>query len=98
MPTYYRFGLDDYQRVAPAGPRCAQDRPEEPIERAQRRSRPFPLHDGELVAERDDFDSNVSTCLEEDPNRGGERDENRNHGITAIIARPARPSHVTPSC
>src|SRR5690242_10382995 len=70
MPTHYRFGLDDYQRVAPAGPRCTQDRPEEPIERAQRRSWPFPLQDGELLAECDDLDSKLSTCLEVDTNRG----------------------------
>jgi hypothetical protein len=76
MPTYYRFGLDDYQRVAPAGPSRSQNRPEEPIERAQRRSRPFPLQYGELVAECDDFDSNVRACLERDANCGNQGEEN----------------------
>jgi hypothetical protein len=80
MPTNYRFGLDDYQREAPARPDCSQHRPEEPIERTQRRSRPFPLQDGKLVTECDDFDSKVSTCLEEDTNRGTHGEENRNHG------------------
>jgi hypothetical protein len=74
MPTHYRFGFDDYQRVPPARPRPSQDRPEEPIEGPQRRSWPFPLQDGDLLAKREDFDSDIGSGLEEDtsytvPNR-----------------------------
>jgi hypothetical protein len=98
MPTYYRFGLDVLPARRVGGTRCAQGCPEEPIERAQRRSGPFPLQDGELAADCDEFDSNFSTCSEEDPNRGEQRDENRNHATSAIIARPARTSLVTASC
>ncbi len=70
MPIYHRFGLDNYQNIAPARAGSSQNRPDEPIERPQRWSRPFPLQHGELVAECDEFDSNVRTCLEEDSNRG----------------------------
>jgi len=34
MPTYHGFGFHDHQRILPARPRLAQDRPEQPIERA----------------------------------------------------------------
>jgi hypothetical protein len=90
MPTYYGFGLDNYQRIAPARPVSLQNRPEEPIERPQGWSRTFPLQHGELVSECNDFDSNIHTCLEEDTSGSNQGDENRNHRIIAIIARPRR--------
>jgi hypothetical protein len=34
MPTHDRFGFDDYQGIAPVRPHCAQDRPEQTIQRA----------------------------------------------------------------
>ena len=88
MPTNCRFGLDDYQRVQPARPNSSRNRPEEPIERPQGRSRPLPLHHRELLAERDDFGGNLSACLEEDTNRGKHGNENGSDGIIAILTRP----------
>jgi len=81
MPTHYRFGFDDYQRIAPARPARSQDHPEKPIERPQWRSWPFPLQHCDLLPKREDFDSNISTALEEDTGRGNQGQENRNHGI-----------------
>ena len=72
MPTHDSFGLDDDQRIAPARPGCSQDDPEQPIKRAQWRSGPFSLQDGHLLAKREDFDSDISTALEEDAGRGNQ--------------------------
>ena len=66
MPTDDRFRHDNYQRIPPARPSHPQDRPEEPIHRAQRRPGPPPLQDSHLLAKGEDFDSDVSAALEKD--------------------------------
>jgi hypothetical protein len=70
MPIDDRFGLDDYQRILPARPGGPQDRPEQPIQRAQRRPGPSPLQDGHLLAKSEDFDNSVSAALQEDAGGG----------------------------
>ena len=72
MPTDDRFGLDNYQRIFPARPSRPQHRPEEPIQRAQRRPGPFPLQDSHLLTKGEDFDSDVSAALEEDAGGGNQ--------------------------
>jgi hypothetical protein len=44
----------------------AQDRPEQPIQRAQGRPGASPLQDGDLLAKGEDFESKFSAALEED--------------------------------
>jgi len=70
MPAHHRFGFDNHQRIAPVRPGCAQDRPEQPIQRAESGSWPLPFQDADLLAERQDFESNISAASEEDT-RGG---------------------------
>jgi hypothetical protein len=53
--------------VRPGG---AQDRPEQPIQGALIGSWPLPFQDADLLAERQDFESNISAASEEDT-RGG---------------------------
>ena len=49
MPTDDRFRLDNEERILPARPGRPQDCPEEPIQKAQSRPRPFPLQNGHLL-------------------------------------------------
>ncbi len=85
MPTHDRFGLDDQYRIAPARPRCSQERPEKSIERAQWRSWPSPFQDGQLLSKGEDFESDISMGLEEDAGRADQGEEKRN-GLTTMIA------------
>jgi hypothetical protein len=82
MPTDDRFGLDDYQRILPARPSRSQDRPEESIQRAQRRPGPSPLQDGYLLAKREDFDSDVSAAVEEDASGSNQGEYEWQHGLS----------------
>jgi hypothetical protein len=56
-PTDDHFGLDDYQRILPARPGRPQDRPEEPIQRAQGRSGPPAFQHRHLLAKGENFHS-----------------------------------------
>ena len=81
MPADDRFGLDDYQRILPARPSRPQDRPEEPIQRAQRRPGPPPLQDSHLLAKGEDFDSHISAALERDASGGNQGEDKWQHGL-----------------
>ena len=81
MPTDDCFRLDDDQRILPARPSHPQERPEQPIQRAQRRPGPSPLQDGHLLAQGEDFDSDVSAALEEDAGGGNQAQDEWKHGL-----------------
>jgi len=93
MPADDRFGLDDYQCILPARPSRPQYRPEEPIQRAQRRPGPPPLQHSHLLAKGEDFDSDVSAALEEDASGGNQSEEKWQHGLLGfnMTLRPRRP-------
>ena len=84
MPADDRFGLDDYQRIFPARPSRPQDRPEEPIQRAQRRPGPPPLQDSHLLAKGEDFDSHVSAALEKDASGVNQAEDKWQHGLLVL--------------
>src|SRR5215469_2476486 len=84
MPADDRFGLDDYQRILPARPTRPQYRPEEPIQRAQRRPGPSPLQDSHLLAKGEDFDSDVSAALEKDASGGNQAEDKWQHGLLVL--------------
>ncbi|HTP31975.1 MAG TPA: hypothetical protein VMJ75_07375 [Candidatus Acidoferrales bacterium] len=81
MPTDDGFGLDDNQRILPARPGRLQDCPEQLIQKAQRRPGPFPLQDGPLLAQGEDFDSKVSATLKERASGGDQGKDERQHGL-----------------
>jgi hypothetical protein len=84
LQTDDRFRLDNYQRILPARPSHPQDRPEEPIQRAQRRPGLFPLQDSHLLAKREDFDSDVSAALEKDAGGGNQGEDEWQHGLLVL--------------
>ena len=83
MPTDDCFGLDDYQRIPLTRPSRPQDRPEEPIQRAQRPG-PSPLQDSHLLAKGEDFDSDVSAALEENAGGGNQGEDEWQHGLLVL--------------
>jgi hypothetical protein len=97
VPTHDRFGLDDQYRIPPARPRRSQERPEEPIERAQWRPWPSPFQNGQLLAKGEDFESDITTGSEEEAGRANQGQEKRNHGIIVHDRAPQRPPRVTAS-
>ena len=56
MPTDDRFRFDNEEHILPARPGRPQDCPEEPIQKAQLRPRPFPLQNGYLLAKGEDLE------------------------------------------
>lgn len=52
VPRDHCVGLDNEEHVLPAGPEAAQRDPEQPVERIQNRSWPFPFEDGDLLSKR----------------------------------------------
>ena len=84
MPADDRFRLDNYQRIPPARPSHSQDRPEEPIQRVQRRPGLFPLQDSHLLAKGEDLDSDVSAALEEDVGGGNQGEDKWQHGLLVL--------------
>src|SRR5215472_8564803 len=93
MPADDRFGIDDYECILPARPSRPQDRPEEPIQRAQRRPGPPPLQDSHLLSKGEDFDSHVSAALEKDAGGGNQGEDKWQHGLLGfnMTLRPRRP-------
>ena len=80
MPADDRFRLDNEERIFSARPGSPQDCPEEPIQKAQLRPRPFPFQNGHLLAKGKDLDSDVRTTLEEDAGGSNQGDDNWQHG------------------
>ena len=64
MPADHGLGLNDGENVRPSRPQLAQDGPEEAIEPSQR-ARPFPFEDGDLLAQREDFNGGIRATAEE---------------------------------
>ena len=79
MPTDDRYRLDNEEHILPARPGRPQDCPEEPIQKAQLRPRPFPLQNGYLLAKGEDLYSDVRTALEEDARGSNQGEENWQH-------------------
>jgi hypothetical protein len=59
MPTDDSLGLHDDEEVAPSGPQVPQGGPEESVQEIQGWSGMFPLQDGDLLAQSEDFESGV---------------------------------------
>ena len=72
MPADDGFRFDEDEDVGPAGPDAVQGDPEEPVERVQRRPRPFPLENGELLSQGENFEGGVAAIAEEDADGGNE--------------------------
>ena len=84
MPTHDSLRLDHDQRIHPARPTRPQDSPEQAIYRAQRRLGPFPLQHGHLLSKREDFDSDISTALEEDAGSGNQGESGCKDGLLVL--------------
>jgi hypothetical protein len=67
MPGNHSLGFNNGQNVRPSRPELTQGGPEETIEPSQRRARPFPFEDGDLLAQREDFDGRIRATTEETP-------------------------------
>ena len=65
MPADDGLRFHNDEGVSPAGPNVAQDGPEEPVERGQRRSRPFALENSDLLAEGEYFEGGVTATVKE---------------------------------
>jgi hypothetical protein len=84
LPGDDRLRLYDQQRIRPPGPSLSQERPEEPINRAQWRPGPPPLQDSHLLAKGEDFESNVSSALQEDASGSNQGKDQWQHGLLVL--------------
>jgi hypothetical protein len=66
------FWFHQHEDVGPAGPTAAQGGPEEPVERVQRRPRSFPLENGDLLSQGENFEGGLAAIAEEDADGGNE--------------------------
>lgn len=57
VPSHHGFGSDDDQRPAPVAPEPRKKNPEKPVPVSEPGALPCPFHDGELLPEREIFDS-----------------------------------------
>jgi hypothetical protein len=64
------FWFHQREDVDPAGPAAAQRGPEEPVERVQERPRSFPLENGNLLSQGENFEGGVAAIAEEDADGG----------------------------
>jgi hypothetical protein len=58
-----------------------QGDPKQPVERVQRRPRPFPLEYNHLLSQSENFEGSVAATLEENTNGRKERGDENQHGI-----------------
>jgi len=87
MPTDDGSGLTITNASCQARPCCSPHHPEKPIDRTQWRPWPFPLQDSDLLAQRNDLESNITAGWEEDTDGGNQRPQKGNHRETLIILR-----------
>jgi hypothetical protein len=66
MPADNGFRFHNYQHPGLPGPDAAQGRPEQPAQRIQPRTRPFPLERGDLLPQGEYLDCSVMPTAEED--------------------------------
>ena len=65
MPSDHSGRLDDDQRIAPASPPAREQHPEPTVCVRQPWSLDRPLQDAELLAQREDFDGELTACADE---------------------------------
>ena len=66
MPADDRLRLDDQKHISPAGPGVSQNRPEQAVQKVERRPGPFPFEDAQLLAKRQDFQCHVGAVAAEE--------------------------------
>ena len=92
MPADDSFGLDDDEYLGLARPDAMQGNPKQPVERVQRRPRPFPLENSHLLSQGKNFQGGVAATSEEDTNGLKERGDENRHGISGFSTFDARSS------
>jgi len=75
------FGLDDDEYLGPARPDAMQGDPKQPVEKVQRRPRPFPLKNSYLLSQGKNFQGGIAATSEENTNGRKERADENQHGI-----------------
>jgi hypothetical protein len=63
VPAYDGFGLHDDEDVGPAGPKAAEGRSEESVQRVQYWPRPFAFEHGDLLSEGEDFERGIASTV-----------------------------------
>ena len=84
MPADDRLRLDDQKHISPAGPGVSQNRPEQAVQKVQRRPGPFPFEDAQLLAKRQDFQRHVGAAAEEGAGRSKQCEHEGKHGFTCF--------------
>ena len=100
MPRDHRLRLDDVNRRAPAAPGVREPRPQDSIGRREvKTGTSRSMEDGQLVAERDDFQVQRGARLDEKSKRMEQRHGDRRHKLQAIgeCPEPQSPQHVRSS-
>ena len=81
MPPEDRVGLDDDERVSPAGPQAAEPRPEQPIDGPQPQAPArLSLQDRQLMTQRGVLDSERRLVPEARAQRGEQDETDGPHG------------------
>ena len=84
MPADDRFRLDDDQRILPARPSRPQDRPRTGDLKGITAAWAVSLQHSHLLTKREDFDSDISTALEEDAGSGNQGEGGCKHGLLVL--------------
>ncbi len=102
MPAHDGCGLNDGERLLPAGPPAAQGQSEKAVDDEKAGPGIPPPEDGELVAEREVLDHEVGAAGEDRDESPDDRKEAVGHLRTMMAVRPegnrARPPLSRVSC
>ena len=89
VPADHGLGLHDDQCVPPARPEAAERAPEQPVERVQGQTRPFPFQNGDLLSESENLQGVVGTIPEEGGGGSQECEDEIEHESTLVTLRDA---------
>ena len=83
----YVLRFHNHQALGPPGPDSSECRPEQPVRGVQFRTRSFASEDRDLLSQGEDFESGISSTMEEDTNCSKESKDEFEHELTPVTWR-----------
>jgi hypothetical protein len=73
--------VNDDEDVLPAGPKLSQSGPEQPVQRIQTGTGPFPLENRDLLSEGENFQGGGASTAEEDADHSDDSEDEFRHEL-----------------
>jgi hypothetical protein len=84
VPADDGFWFDNYQDLGPPGPDAPEKSPEQPVQRIQPRTRPFPFENGHLLPQSEDLQGSIMPTADESSDSGHKSEDEFEHKPSVV--------------